>query len=304
MQTYTLSNGCQMPVLGLGTDDVFYLRKLRRSKNKYINYILYLYQSRILKPILDRKLSNTICDALKMGYRMIDTSAAYYNEKAIGRAIKKSGIPREEFFVTTRATNRQQYDKNVREGFFASLKELGLEYVDLYQFHWPVPDHYLDTWKEIESLYKEGYIKAIGVANCHQHHIEEILKVCEIPPMVNEIEVHPLFSQKPLIDYCKSKNIRVEAYTPLARNDERLRKNKILLGLAAKYNKTPLQIILRWHIENGVIPIPRSTNINRLRQNFDVFDFNLTTEEVKQIDSININSRLRYDPDNCDFTIL
>lgn len=304
MESYKLSNGYKMPVLGLGTDDVFYLRKLRRSRNKYINYLLWMYQSHILKPILDYKLSNVICEALKMGYRMIDTSAAYNNEKAIGRAIKKSRIPREDLFVTTRVTNQQQYDRSVRVGFFKSLKALGLDYVDLYQFHWPVPNYFLDTWKEIEQLYKEGYIKAIGIANCHQHHIEEILKVCEIPPMVNEIEVHPLFSQKPLIEYCKSHNIRVEAYTPLARNDERLRRNRVLLQLSEKYNKTPLQIILRWHIENGVIPIPRSTNINRLKQNLSVFDFHLTEEEVKMVDGININSRLRYDPDNCDYTIL
>lgn len=304
MENYTLSNGYAMPVMGLGTDDVFYLRKLKRSKNRYINYLLWLYQGHILKPVLDRKLSNTICEALKMGYRMIDTSAAYNNEKAIGRAIKKSGVPREQLFITTRVTNRQQYDNSVRDGFFKSLKALGLEYVDLYQIHWPVPEHFLDTWKQIEQLYKEGYIKAIGVANCHQHHIEAILRICEIPPMVNEVEVHPLFSQKPLIDYCKSHNIRVEAYTPLARNDERLRRNRVLLQLSEKYHKTPLQIILRWHIENGVIPIPRSTNLIRLKQNIDVFDFSLTEEEVKLVDGININSRLRYDPDNCDYTIL
>ncbi len=293
-----------MPKLGLGTDDVFYLRKLKRSKNKYIDYLLMLYQYYLLKPILNRKLSNTICKAIQMGYRLIDTSAAYYNEKAIGRAIRKSKVAREELFITTRVTNKQQFSGTIREGFFKSLKELGLQYVDLYQFHWPVTGYYLDTWREIEKLYKEGYIKAIGVANCHQHHIEEILKICNVPPMVNEIEVHPLFSQKELIRYCNEHNIQVEAYTPLARNDERLRRNRTLLSLAEKYKKTPLQIILRWHIENGVIPIPRSTNIKRLHQNIDVFNFKLTPEEKEAIDKININSRLRYDPDNCDFTLL
>lgn len=293
-----------MPVMGLGTDDVFYLRKLRRSKNRYINKIYWVYQYHLLKPILNYQLSNTIAEAIKMGYRLIDTSAAYANEKAIGTAIKKSKVPREQLFITTRVTNRQQFQDNIRDGFFESLKKLGLDYVDLYQFHWPVPDHYLNTWKEIEKLYEEGYIKAIGVANCHQHHIEEILKICKYPPMVNEIEVHPLFSQKPLIQFCKEHNIRVEAYTPLARNEERLRRNRVLHALADKYNKTTIQIILRWHIENGVIPIPRSTNIQRLKQNIDVFDFSLTPEEVESIDKININSRLRYDPDNCDFTLL
>lgn len=304
MEYYTLSNGVKMPVMGLGTDDVFYLRKLRTSSNRYINRLLSAYQRRILKPRLERQLSETIADAIRMGYRLIDTSAAYHNEGAIGRAIRISGVPRKEMFITTRATNDQQFKGTVREGFFKSLKALGLEYVDLYQIHWPVPDHYLDTWKEMERLYEEGYVKVIGVANCHEHHIEEILKVCKVPPMINEVEVHPLFSQKKLKKYCESKNIRMEAYTPLARNDERLRRNRTLLALAEKYNKTPLQIILRWHIENGIVPIPRSTNENRLRQNIDVFDFSLTPNEVESIDKININSRLRYDPDNCDFTLL
>ena len=304
MEFYQLSNGTQMPVMGLGTDDVFYLRKLHKSNNRFINKILSIYHRRILKPYLDRKLSNTIAEAIRMGYRLIDTSAAYHNENAIGRAIKKSGVPREKLFITTRVTNRQQFENNIRDGFFKSLKNLGLAYVDLYQFHWPVPEHYLDTWREIENLYNEGYIKAIGVANCHAHHIDEILKICKVAPMVNEVEVHPLFTQKTLKEYCASHNIRMEAYTPLARNDERLRRNKILLGLAKKYNKTIMQIIIRWHIENGIVPIPRSTNIDRLRTNIDVFDFKLTKDEIEAIDSININSRLRYDPDNCDFTIL
>lgn len=304
MEYYTLSNGTQMPVMGLGTDDVMYLRKLKTSKNRYIRKILSIYHRRILKPILDYQLSNTIAEAIKMGYRLIDTSAAYHNESAIGRAIRISGVPREELFITTRVTNQQQFNSNIRDGFFKSLKNLGVKYVDLYQFHWPVTGHYLDTWREIEKLYEEGYIKAIGVANCHIHHIEEILKICKVAPMVNEVEVHPLFSQKPLKEYCESHNIRMEAYTPLARNDERLKRNKILLSLAEKYKKSPLQIILRWHIENGIVPIPRSTNSKRLQSNIDVFDFKLTKDEVQLIDSININSRLRYDPDNCDFTIL
>ena len=304
MEYYVLANGAKMPVMGLGTDDVFYLRKLYHSKNRIIQRFIGAYQNRILRPYLNYKLSNTIAEAIRIGYRLIDTSAAYHNEEAIGRAIRISGVPREELFITTRVTNQQQFRGNIRIEFFTSLKKLGLDYVDLYQFHWPVPEHYLDTWREIEKLYEEGYIKAIGIANCHSHHIEEILKICKVKPMVNEVEVHPLFSQKPLIEYCKQHDIRVEAYTPLARFDERLRRNRILLGLAEKYHKSILQIIIRWHIENGVVPIPRSTNLGRLKSNIDVFDFQLTPDEVKAIDSININSRLRYDPDNCDFTLL
>ena len=304
MEYWQLSNGNRMPKIGLGTDDVLFVRKLRTSDNRYIRKILSIYHHRLLKPFLNYQLSNSIAAAFRMGYRLIDTSAAYSNEAAIGRAIKVSGIDRKDIFVTTRVTNQQQFAHRVREAFFQSLEKLGLDYVDLYMFHWPVTGYFLDTWKEMERLYDEGLVKNLGFANCHQHHIEDILKICKVKPVVNQFEIHPLFTQKPLIEYCKSHGIQVEAYSPIAQNNDRLRRNRTLHSLADKYNKTTMQIILRWHIENGVIPIPRSTNLQRLKQNIDVFDFSLTPEEVVSIDNININSRLRYDPDNCDFTLL
>ncbi len=304
MEYIQLSNGNRMPKIGLGTDDVLFVRKLKSSENRYIRKLLDVYHHRLLKPYLNHQLSNSIADAIKMGYRLIDTSAAYSNEEAIGRAIRISGVDRKQIFVTTRVTNGQQYARQVREAFFKSLETLRLDYIDLYMFHWPVTDLFLDTWKEMEKLYEEGYVRNLGFANCHQHHIEDILKICKVRPVVNQFEVHPLFTQKPLIDYCKSQGIQVEAYSPIAQNNDRLRRNRVLHALADKYHKTTMQIILRWHIENGVIPIPRSTNIQRLKQNIDVFDFSLTPDEVKSIDKININSRLRYDPDNCDFTLL
>lgn len=304
MQELLLSNGNKLPVIGLGTDDVFYLRKLISCKNRKIDRYIQAYNRHLLKPILKYQLAGIIAKAIKTGYRLIDTSSAYDNEECIGKAIKLSGINRKELYITTRVTNQQQYSGTVRQSFFEALKKFDLDYIDLYMFHWPVPGHYLDTWKEMERLYEEGYIKNIGLANCHQHHIREILKECRVRPVLNQIEVHPLFTQKNLIEYCKHEGIQVEAYTPLARNDERLRHNRILRVIAEKYGKTMLQIILRWHIENGVIPVPRSTNTKRLRQNLEIFDFSLTPNEMSQIDSININSRLRYDPDNCDYTIL
>lgn len=304
MEFRKLQNGNTIPCVGLGTDDVLFVRKLSHSNNKYIQRILSIYQQRILRPYLNYRLSESIVRAIRSGYRLIDTSAAYNNEKAIGRAIRNSGVSREELFVTTRITNKQQYEGNVRDSFFKSLSNFGLEYIDLYMIHWPVPEHYLHTWKEMEKLCEEGYIKNLGVANCHQHHIEELLKICKIRPVINQFEVHPLFSQKPLIEYCKKNGIQVEAYSPIAQNNDRLRKNRVLNGLAKKYGKTMQQIILRWHIDNGVIPIPRSTNAQRLKQNINIFDFKLTQEEIESIDAININSRLRYDPDNCDFTLL
>ena len=293
-----------MPKLGLGTDDVLFVRKFYTPSNKYLRKLAIAYRYRILKPYYNYLLSESVTEALRMGYRLIDTSSAYSNEGAIGRAICNCGVNRKDVFVTTRVTNRDQFAHRVRESFFFSLSNLGLEYVDLYQFHWPVTGEYIQTWKEMEKLYKEGYIKNLGVANCHKHHIETILNECEIAPVVNQVEVHPLFSQKPLIEYCKSQGIQVEAYSPIAQNNDRLRRNRVLNGLAEKYGKSMQQIILRWHIENGVIPIPRSTNSKRLKSNLDVFDFCLTPEEVASIDAININSRLRYDPDNCDFTLL
>lgn len=304
MEYISLSNGNIMPKIGLGTDDVLFVRKLRSSDNRYFRRVLDIYHRRVLKPYLNYQLSNSIAEAIRIGYRLIDTSASYSNEGAIGRAIKISGVKREEIFVTTRVTNQQQYAHKVREAFYKSLENFGLDYVDLYMFHWPVTDYFLDTWREMEKLYEEGLVKNLGFANCHQHHIEDVLRICKVKPVVNQVEVHPLFTQKPLIEYCKSQGIQVEAYSPIAQNNDRLRRNKLLHALASKYGKTIHQIILRWHIENGVIPIPRSTNKQRLKQNVDVLDFSLSKEEVENIDKININSRLRYDPDNCDFTLL
>ena len=179
-----------------------------------------------------------------------------------------------------------------------------LEYVDLLQFHWPVTGLYLDTWREMETLYEEGYVKHLGVANCHQHHLEELFKVCQYRPEIGQFEIHPLFSQKPLIQYYKDNGIIVEAYTPIARYDDRLVRLPLMKRLEKKYKKSFVQIILRWHIQNGVIPLIRSMNVEHIRSNFNIFDFELDAEDMAAIDRININSRLRYDPDNCDFSIL
>lgn len=302
--TFLLSNGNRIPMMGLGTDDVFFIKPPKSVSNRYLNRLLQAYNYRILKPRLDNQMADKFAEAIKAGYRLIDTSAAYNNEQSIGKAIKESGVAREEMFITTRCTNKMQYDGTVREGFMRSLEKFGLDYVDLYMFHWPVPGHFLETWREMEKLYEEGLVKNLGFANCHQHHIEEIIKMCRVRPVLNQVEIHPLFTQKPLIEYCKSEGIQVEAYSPLAKNDDRLRRNRIIGALADKYGKTRTQIIIRWHIDNGVIPVPRSMNVNRMISNFDVFDFSLSSEEVASIDAININSRLRYDPDNCDYTLL
>lgn len=302
MQNFVLYNNVTIPALGTGpgipkagsrwnwVDTVPYL-------GRYVNAVI----SRVNARINQHRWINSLAASLRMGYRLIDYSSAYGNEQLLQKAIKKSGVNREELFIISRASNNDQYNNCVRESFLTSLKKIGVDYLDLYMFHWPVTDHYVETYKELEKLYKEGLVKAIGVCNCHQHHLETIMKECEIVPMVDEFEVHPLFTQKPLIQFCNDKGIHVMAYTPLARNDDRLRSNLILRGIAKKYNKTIYQIILKWDIQNGLTPIPRSSNVGRNRQNFEIFDFELTKEEIKAIDSININSRLRYDSDNLDF---
>ncbi|MBR6292509.1 MAG: aldo/keto reductase [Bacteroidales bacterium] len=247
---------------------------------------------------------SAVANALNLGYRLIDYSSAYGDGVLLQKAIEKSGIARTQLFITTRVSNRAQREDKVREEFMFFLHNMNLEYVDLLQFHWPVTGLYLDTWREMEKLKDEGLVKHLGVANCHQHHLEEIFKICKHRPEVGQFEIHPLFTQKPLIQYYKDNGIVVEAYTPIARYDDRLVRLPLLKRLEKKYNKTFVQIILRWHVQNGVIPLVRSLSYKHQQENFDIFDFILDEEDMKTIDSININSRLRYDPDNCDFSIL
>lgn len=263
-----------------------------------------VYNKLIGRRLLHANYINSVSNALKMGYRLIDYSAAYGDGRLLGEAIRKSSVPREDLFITTRISNGAQRDHKVREQFLSFIHNMGIDYVDLLQFHWPVTDLYLETWKEMEKLKDEGYVKYLGVANCHQHHLEEIFKICKYRPEIGQFEIHPLFTQKPLIQYYKEQDILVEAYTPIARYDDRLVRLPLLKRLEKKYKKTFVQIILRWHVQNGVIPLVRSLSPKHQQENFAIFDFELEEEDMKAIDDININSRLRYDPDNCDFSIL
>lgn len=302
--TITLNNGVEIPGIGNGPGILSCSAFDVISNNKYISLAQRAYNKLHRKISDEKKYIGAVINSIKVGFTLIDFSAAYGNEQLIGKAIKRSGIERKNLFLTTRVSNNRQQKGNIREQLFNTLKNYGTDYVDLYMFHWPVTGVYSDTWKQMEQLYKEGYCRAIGVANCHQHHLEEILKIGDIVPQINQFEVHPLFTQKPLIEYCKSKNIAIEAYTPIARFDDRLVRLPALKAIAAKYNKTIVQIVLRWHIQNGIIPVVRSLNKKRQLENISIFDFELTSEEIKTIDGFNINSRLRYDPDNCDFSIL
>lgn len=292
-----------IPPIGFGPGIAGYDPKLKKSYKGVSRYYHGLIR-RIRYRIVRKEYVKAVSNALKLGFRLIDYSSAYGDGCLLHKAIVKSGVRREDLFITTRVSNRAQCEGTVREQFMSFLKNMNLEYVDLLQFHWPVTGHYLDTWREMEKLYEEGYVKHLGVANCHQHHLEEIFKICKYRPEVGQFEIHPLFTQKPLIQYYKDNNILVEAYTPIARYDDRLIHLPLLRRLEQKYNKTFVQIVLRWHIQNDVIPLVRSLSDKHQQENFDIFDFVLDEADMTAIDSININSRLRYDPDNCDFSIL
>lgn len=289
--------------IGFGPGGAGYTPKMQRQHKGILKYFFAL-RNRIYYRVVCKKYVSAIANALKLGFRLIDYSSAYGDGKLLQKAIRKSGVKREELFITTRISNSAQFEGRVREEFMTFLKNMQLSYVDLLQFHWPVTNLYLDTWREMEKLYEEGLVKHLGVANCHQHHLEEIFKICKYRPEVGQFEIHPLFTQKSLIRYYKDNGIVVEAYTPIARYDDRLVRLPLLRKIEKKYNKTFVQIILRWHVQNGIIPLVRSMSKKHQAENIDIFDFELSQEDMKAIDGININSRLRYDPDNCDFSIL
>lgn len=299
-----LNNGVLIPCIGNGPGIPVLGKQKFKSNIHFVNFGIKGYNKFFIRPKLYRKYVNAVSNSFRAGFKLLDFSSSYGDGTLIRKAIKQSGIDRKTLFLTTRVSNKAQRNGQVRECLFQQLEGLGTDYVDLFMFHWPVTGLYLDTWKEMVQLYNEGYCRALGVANCHKHHLEALLNVSEIVPAINQIEVHPLFTQKNLIAYCKNLGIQVEAYTPIARMDDRLVRLPILKHIADKYHKTVVQVILRWHIQNGVIPIVRSLNKERQLENISIFDFELSREELEAIDGININSRLRYDPDNCDFSIL
>lgn len=304
MTTKQLFNSNSFPMIGIGPGILGYSAKMKVQKSRWANFIDRKLEGLYQRKRLENKYIDAVANALQIGFRLLDYSAAYGDGKLIGEAIRKSGVPRDELFITTRVSNWAQREHRVKEEFLNCIHNMGLDYVNLLQFHWPVTGLFLDTWREMEKLKDEDLVKHLGVANCHQHHLEEIFRINKYRPEVGQFEIHPLFTQKPLIQYYKENGIVVEAYTPLARYDDRLVRLPLLRRLEKKYNKTFVQIILRWHIQNECVPLVRSLNPKHQQENFDIFDFELEDVDMKAIDSININSRLRYDPDNCDFSIL
>lgn len=259
--SYELSNGVKIPCVGFGT---------WQAENGEIAY-------------------NAVMAALKAGYRHIDTAAIYRNEESVGQAIKDSGIKREDIFVTTKLWNKCRSYELCYSAFERSINKLGLDYVDLYLIHWPAsPAEYddyndinLDAWKAMSEIYKSGKIKAIGVSNFLPHHLEALM-ACEIKPMVNQIEFHPGYMQKETVEYCKNNGIIVEAWSPLGSgrvlSDERLKK------IAEKYGKSVADICIRWCLQHGVLPLPKSVTESRIIENTKVFDFELSAEDMQAID--------------------
>jgi diketogulonate reductase-like aldo/keto reductase len=271
----TLYNGVKMPWLGLG---VFKVKE-------------------------GPELEHAVKTAIQHGYRSIDTAAIYENEAGVGRGIreglKEAGISREELFVTSKVWNADLGYESTLAAYETSLRKLGLEYLDLYLIHWPVAGKFKESWRALETLYKEGRVKAVGVSNFHIHHLEELMKDAEIKPMVNQVEFHPYLTQKELRAYCKEQGIQFEAWSPLMQGQ--LFNHPLLQEIADKYHKSVAQVILRWDLQHGVVTIPKSTKEQRIIENATVFDFALTQEEMELIDGLNRNHRVGPDPDNFDF---
>jgi diketogulonate reductase-like aldo/keto reductase len=273
MKYKKLNNNLDIPVIGIGT-----------------------------YPLNRIALLKTVINAYSFGCRSFDTSSSYGNEKWLGLALKILKLFRaKNIFITTKLSNSSQRNGDVRKALNDSIKKLGVKQIDLYLMHWPNPETYLDSWKQMEALYKEGLVKAIGVCNFHEHHFEKLLEIAEVIPVINQIELHPLLSQKPLREYCERKSIQIQGYSPVARMDPKLIKHPILLELSKKHKKSVPQIILKWDMQNGVITIPKSGNKQRIKENLDIFDFELTKADMIQIDSINEDYRVRYNPDSVDY---
>ncbi|MDO4679493.1 MAG: aldo/keto reductase [Eubacteriales bacterium] len=257
--TIFLNNDREMPLLGLG----------------------------VYKATGENEAENAIITAADAGYRLIDTASVYKNEENVGRGIMKCGVPRKDLFITTKVWNTAQRLGDIQGAFERSLDRLKLDYVDLYLIHWPVPGCYLSTWKELEEIQKSGRALSIGVSNFEIRHLEELARVSDVVPAVNQIECHPLCYPKELIEYCQDRGIQVQAYAPLARGA--YLDNDVLCVLGTKYGRTPAQIGLRWAVQKGISVIPKSSNPERIISNGNIFDFVIEQEDMDILDTLNEN---------------
>lgn len=239
-----------------------------------------------------------VLTALKNGYRHIDTAAVYGNEEAVGEAIKESGIPRKQIFVTTKLWNDDVRNRNTRNALKESLEKLGLDYVDLYLIHWPA-EGYVEAYLEMEKLQKEGLVKGIGVSNFRKSHLENLLSYASIIPAIDQIETNPQMVDEETIEYCHENKIAIEAWSPLGSGA--CLNDPVIHKISQKYHKSPAQVILRWLLQKGIIVLPKSVHENRIKENIDVFDFSLTDEDMKLINQLNQHKRTGPDPDHFDF---
>lgn len=266
--TVTLNNGVDMPKFGLG----------------------------VYKVDEGQTAVDAVKAALENGYRSIDTASFYKNEVSVGQGIKESGVPRKDIFLTSKVWNDEQGYESTLAAFERSLERLDTDYLDLYLIHWPVKETFIDTWKALENLYHDGRVRAIGVSNFHIQHLERLLSEAEVIPAINQVEFHPHLTQEGLRAFCENQGIQLEAWSPLKRGQ--LLDHPTLVSIAEKYGKSVAQVILRWDIQYNVVTIPKSITFERIIQNADIFDFELTEEEMKQIDALNENSRSGTNPDD------
>lgn len=269
--TVRLNNGVAMPIFGLGV--------FRSSEGE--------------------EVENSIMKAIEVGYTHIDTAAMYGNERGVGQAVRRSGIARKDIFITTKVWNSDQGYASTLKAFDQSTDRLEMDYVDLYLIHWPKGPLSIETWKAMEEIYRSGRAKAIGVSNFLVHHLEELLPHCQIKPTVNQIEFHPWLQQPALLKFCNDNDIQPEAWSPIMKG--RVNEIPVIKALAAKYGKSPVQVTLRWEIQKGIVTIPKSVKAERITSNADIFNFELTPEEMAMIDRLDKHERIGADPDNFNF---
>lgn len=273
--THRLNNGLPMPGIGYGT---------------------------YLAPDNDAGV-RSILEALDAGYRLIDTASVYGNEQTVGRAVRESSIPREEIFITSKVWNTDQGYETTLSAFDASLNRLGTDYLDLYLIHWPIPAGYekdyrelnRETWNAMEQLYREGRVKAIGVSNFLPGHLDSLMERAEIMPMVNQLEINPRYHQTETVSFCRENGILVESWGPLARGGAL--EEPLLRRIADKHRKSVAQICLRWALQRGIVPLPKSVHATRIRANLDIFNFSLDEEDMALIDMLNAPGNYSIHPD-------
>lgn len=266
METVKLNNGIKMPILGFG---VFQIPDLKECEN-------------------------SVLDALETGYRLVDTAAAYMNEPAVGNAIKKSGVSREDLFITTKLWLQDTGYENTKKAFDNSLNKLGLDYLDLYLIHQPYGDVH-GSWKAMEELYKAGKVRAIGVSNFHPDRVMDLIVFNEVVPAVNQIETHPFQQQSENQRFLQENGVQIESWGPFAEGKNGLFQNEVLTDIGRKYNKSVAQVVLRWLIQRGVVAIPKSVRKERIRENFEVFDFELNDEDMNAIASLDKKTSIFFD---------